>query len=56
MVRTGGYSVYIRKEEERILQKEAMRRGVTILDLLKESLERKIEKIRGGAVRRRRRW
>ena len=48
----GGYSLSIRKEEQRILQEEATRRGVSIKDLLKYELTRKIEKIRGGILRR----
>lgn len=47
----GGYSISIRKEEEVILRQEATRRGVSIKDLLKKSLERRLERIRGGVTR-----
>ena len=47
----GGYSISIRKEEEVILRQEATRRGVSIKDLLKQSLERRLERIRGGVRR-----
>ena len=47
----GGYSISIRKNEEVILRQEATRRGVSIKDLLKQSLERRLERIRGGVTR-----
>ena len=47
----GGYSISIRKSEEAILRQEAVRRGVSIKDLLKQNLERQLEKIRGGVTR-----
>lgn len=47
----GGYSISIRKSEEVILRGEATRRGVSIKDLLKQSLEKRLEKIRGGITR-----
>lgn len=47
----GAYSLSIRKEEQAVLQREATRRGVSIKDLLKQSLEKRLERIRGGARR-----
>jgi len=47
----GGYSLSIKKEEQLILQQEATRRGVSIKDLLKLSIERRLERIRGGVRR-----
>jgi hypothetical protein len=47
----GGYSLSIKKEEQLVLQQEATRRGVSIKDLLKQSLERRLERIRGGVTR-----
>ena len=47
----GGYSISIRKNEEVILRQEAMRQSVSIKDLLKQSLERRLERIRGGVRR-----
>ena len=47
----GGYSLSIRKSEQLILQQEATQRGVSIKDLLKYSLERRLERIRGGVTR-----
>ena len=47
----GGYSLSIKKGEQLILQQEATRRGVGIKDLLKRSLERRLERIRGGITR-----
>ena len=47
----GGYSLSIKKDEQRILQQEATRRGVSIKDLIKQSLERRLERIRGGVTR-----
>ena len=50
-VTIGGYSLSIRKDEQLTLQQEATRRGVSIKDLLKQSLERRLERIRGGVTR-----
>ena len=47
----GGYSLSIKKDEQLILQREATRRGVSIKDLLKQSLGRRLERIRGGVTR-----
>ena len=47
----GGYSISIKKSEEVVLRQEATRRGVSIKDLLKQSLERRLERIRGGVRR-----
>ncbi|MCK4735712.1 MAG: hypothetical protein KAT65_24875 [Methanophagales archaeon] len=47
----GGYSLSIKKDEQLVLQQEATRRSVSIKDLLKQSLERRLERIRGGVRR-----
>ena len=47
----GGYSLSIKKDEQLVLQQEATRRGVSIKDLLKQSIERRLERIRGGVRR-----
>lgn len=49
------YPVSVHKPNQYILEQEAIRRGCNIRDLLRESVTRKLEELRGGVGTRRRR-
>lgn len=50
-----GYPLSVRKPDQYILEQEAARKGCAIKDLIRESVTRKLEELRGGVGTRRRR-
>jgi len=49
------YSLSIHKAEQYVLEQEAKRRGCSIRDIIRESVTRKLDELRGGVTKRRRR-
>ena len=50
-----GYPISVHKPSQYILEQEAIRRGCSIRDLIRESVTRKLEELRGGVGKHRRR-
>ena len=51
----GAYPLSVHTQEQYILEREAARRKCSIRDLIRESVTRKLEELRGGIGKHRRR-